>query len=481
MRRYFMMFGRTLAASLVLLVPQAVALQSRLGYADDVAYGLPAANWVCGKPFATPQVGDQYGIDRAWRFSSPVMGGGAAPFLWAFGVSSSSYAVAVATAGGIAAVVFLGLLRRAVPGVGWWVIILAVGGFLLTLVYLSEFHNHRLAVLAYPAVGLLFWPRASAVNAAPWWQWTLAGFLPLIHPALLIGSIVWILAEIRVAARLRIVSAIGLTGFLAGVGACAIWYLDPNTFSTQFLPHLRSRTFTPFSGWGQPASWKYALPSQVALATVLVMAALAVTTASGSGYRGCGRVLGVLTLVLALDAIGYMNFLPFYVIGLAPVVIHLLSGTKWQFRFVVGLAGLALVHLAVAVKLDPWSVRRPVTADEARGFLLEHTGPGDVIVVGPPFVFAASGSAAVEGRGIPYVVPVALYLDGFDEDGYLAAIRSSATVYVGYPEYFAGVMRDYKPTSNPIFPDGLQRMVDFRGDQVLVARPEIVVRGLVQP
>jgi hypothetical protein len=387
------------------------------------------------------------------------------------GPEPGAYAAGLLVAAVASAAVYVVLFRRALPGTGWWAAPAAAAAVLLTRVPLTEFDNRRFTVLAYPAVALLFWPRPAAGGPAPWWQWALAGALPLLHPALLVASVVWIVAEGLRAVRTRALSAPGLAAAAAGVAACAAWYLDPDTVSTQFLPHLRSRPFSPFGGWKQPVSPVFAIPSQVTLAAVPALAALGALARPWRTYEAVFRVYALLAVGLGLDALGYMGYLPYLLVGLAPAVVRLAADgrtTPWLARAAVAAAA---VNLVVDVKLGAGMPRRPVTAAEARDFLRAHTRPGDVIVVGPPFVLTAADPAGLGDREVRHVVPVALYLADFDERRFLAGVRRDATVYVGHPAYFDGVMRDFKPTSAPVFENARRTVVPFRGDDVLVARP----------
>src|SRR5262249_55372356 len=125
---------------------------------------------------------------------------------------------------------------------------------------------------------------------------------------------------------------------------------------------------------------------------------------------------------------------------------------------------------AVAVKLDPLSPGPPVTAGETRELLQTVTQPGDVIIVGPPFVLAVADSQPLSDREVRYVVPMPVYLDKFDEAAFLKMLRGG-TVYVGAPEYFTGVMKDFRPASPPIFPDGKIETIPFHGGEIWVVRP----------
>src|SRR5262249_17015078 len=135
---------------------------------------------------------------------------------------------------------------------------------------------------------------------------------------------------------------------------------------------------------------------------------------------------------------------------------------------------LGVVEAAVAIKLGNNDLRRPITARESREFLRAYTLPGDVLVVGPPFVLAAADPDGIDARNIRYVVPLALYLSEFTEEDFLRDVRQNSTVYVGYPEYYSGVLRDYKSESSPIFSNARFVLTDFRGDQVLIARQQPV-------
>jgi hypothetical protein len=462
---------RWAATSLVLLTVLAVQVRAGLERpleGDFVAYALPAANLVENGRLAVPGVGTQCALDRYWRFNSPLVAAGPVPFFAAAGIDHTAYLVGVVAGVFVVSAAFLFLVRRAAPGVEWWVSGLVVAAFLLTRVALSESSNQRYTVVAYAAVACLFFPSREPGPAA-WWRWALAGVLPLVHPALLIGSVVWVTAEAVAVARLRSVSRAGLAAFLVGVGLCALWYLDPEPLRTQFLPHLRSRGFEPFSGWDQPASRVASAPSWAVMAVIVVAVAVWVVAGPRGRVTGGGRVPVVLGVALALDSGGYMFYLSYFVLGLGPAVLRMWSGTAAQRPLVAVLAALGVANLLVEAKLGGFGwPRPPAPAGELEAFVREHTRPGDTIILGPPFTFQVLTPWA--DRRAPYVVPMPLYLADFDRDEYLRLLRGG-TVYVGFPEYFEGVQRHYRPTSPPVFEHAVLTTVEFRGRPVLIARP----------
>lgn len=342
-------------------------------------------------------------------------------------------------------------------------------------VYLSEAVNHRFTILCPPAIAILYYPTTRRNDRPPWYQWAVAGTLPLLHPAILPASVVFVLAEFSRAARKRRspVTLISAFLFVMGVGASGIWYLDPEGLQTQFLPHLSSRDFNPFSGWAQPCTWKYSLPSQLTMLLVPLGLVVAMRSAfKGDDNSDLYRALAVAAVAIGLDAFGRMFYLSYYLVGLGPASLAFLARSRFAISFARLWCFLAILQIVIALKLVSPNLRTPISRSELREFLLAHTKPGDVIVVGPPFILSAASDPNPGGdRRIAHVVPMPLYLDGFDVNAWLNDIRTDATVYVGEPAYFNSVQLYYRQTSPPIFPDVKREISNYHGLEVLIARP----------
>jgi len=434
---------------------------------DFVAYALPSANWVERGRLSLPQLGEQYALDQYWRFSSPLMGAGPALPFWLGGVSHGSYLA------GLAVLLFFmvgGMARLFQRAMGdhhafMWLLVTAA------LVSIRSFQcveliNQRYTAIAPLALGSLFFP--DVLGSAKWWKWALAGALPLIHPALLPASCIWILAELIWIARRKSAPVGGLMVCSMGVGVCAWWYLTPETFRTQFFPHLTSREFDPFSGWSQSASWKYSVPSQIIQFIVVYCAFVALTVVVR--VERAGRILVLLGAMVLADATGRMMYLNYYTIGLAPAIFYLVRERR-EFRSVMlALSLLGVANASAFVKLNPGPPRSPTGQHSAELFIATHTREGEKICLGPPFTLAAAKPHLPGGRTVPFVVPTALYLKDFDEDDFLLSIRSNCSIYIGSPDYYNAVQRYYRLSSPAIFLDASIQEFEFEGQRVIVAR-----------
>lgn len=423
---------------------------------DFVAYALAPANWLERGTFALPQLGTQYELDRYWRFNSPLMGVGPLPFFALFGISHGSYLAGVTLLSLITGVGFAVVVRRLLKQ-PWSLCFLLAMSFLSVRAYQTEFVNQRFTVIAPLAIALLFWPyeRARA------WQWCLAGVMPLIHPALLPASVVWVLAESLSCYREWRRNTFGFVLFALGVAGCAAWYLEPHSFQTQFYPHLTSRNFSALSGWMQFATWKYALPSMAIMLAVIVSAAIAVKQRNVPR-----RVIVLLLVVLAMDFGGYMFYLAYFLVGLGPVCLNF-AKSRNLIRLI---AILGIVNAIVFVKLLPNLPRLPTNQAAAEAFVVSHSRPGEAICLGPPFVLVAAKPMLADARRVEFVVPTALYLRDFDEPKFLDDIRARCTVYIGKREHYHAVQLYYKLSSPPVFLSAHIEELDFEGEIVIVAR-----------
>jgi len=443
---------------------------------DFVCYGLAAANWVAGGPFATPQLGSQYEMDTLWHFNSPLLGLGAAPFFWAGGIAHNWYMLGCLLQLLLSLGLFLWLNVKATGRHNWPRAVALTVAFLTTRIYMSEFLNQRYSTISFAAIALLFFPFQRFNQNAPLLQWAVAGLLPLIHPALLPASVLWVFGECAIGLVLQKwpVSKPAAIAFGTGVICSALWYLDLHGLQTQFLPHINSRTFVPFSGWNMFLSKAFALPSQMTFLMIIFMILLAAISNSTTmpDRISNARLALVCLLVLLLDARGRMPYLAYFLVGMAPAAFASLQKPRLQNRFSIAFAVLASLQIAVEMRLYQPKIYWPLDRSAASDFLVAHSRPGDNIVVGPPFILSAASDASLpDGRKITMVVPMPMYLKDFDVNFYLSQIRSAANVYIGMPEYFDGVQRYYKFQSPPIFQPSQSETAYFQGDPILIARP----------
>lgn len=443
---------------------------------DMACYGLAAGNWAMGRSLVLPQFGGQYEMDKLWHFNSPLLGYGPG-FFFKLGDVGYDWYIAGCVAQLFVSLLAFFLLNLKITGrQNWHRAVFLTIAFLSTRTYMCEFLNQRYSTFCYIMLALLFYPFRRTDEKAPAIQWIVAGMLPLLHPALLPASVVWVLGEtlLMIIRRKWLISIGGLSGFLAGVASSSLWYLNPHGLRTQFLPHLQGRDFVPFSGWDMGLSRIFALPSQSThLLIVVINLTLAFLSIRFSTNRPEKIRLGVMTiLVLALDASGRMFYLPYYLIGMAPAAISLVDHPLWRDRLIKALTLLGCAQLAVEYKMFDPTTHLPASRATARDFLVANTRPGDHIVVGPPFVLsAASDPVLPENRTIEKVVPMPIYLKDFKQDQFLDEIRQNTTVYIGSPEYFRGVQLFYKPESPPIFENAEMRELSFQNQKILIARP----------
>jgi len=445
------------------------ALSNPVG-GDFVAYALPSANFIRGGVLSLPQLGTQYDLDKYWRFNAPLLGAGPSIPFALFGVSHTTYLGGLLALAATSLTGLLALCRKAIGGASAVWLPAAIGVLLIRSVHSVELVNQRYSILAPLAVGLLFFPtrRERDGGRAAGWKWLLAGVLPLLHPALLPASFVWVLFEFAACLKSWSLPHWGSVALGVGVGCCAWWYLSPPGFRVQFLPHLYSREFVPFSGWDQAASWKYALPSQLTQGLIIAWAVVALPTSWRDSQRV--RVLACLAIALLLDASGRMVYLGYYVVGLAPAILAMhrdRGGSRWV---AVCLGCLAVANVAVFAKLSTTPPRLPTSEATIEGFVMTHTRDGDRICLGPPFILLASKRRLAGERELPYVVPTALYLRHFDEQQFLHAIRTHCTCYVGDPAIYRAVQRYYKMESAPVFETADFVETVFEGQPILIAR-----------
>lgn len=459
-----------LAIVMIVIALQSLVLFGRYPSGDYNCYAVPAGNVLRTGELATPQLGTQLELDRLWRFNSPLLGYGPLPFFAVGGVNHGSYLLGAFGLLLLSVAGFNLLTRLALPGKPVAAAVYAAA-IQLPFNFLSEFVNQRYTLIAALSVAALYFPVKRHRHTAPAWQWWLAGMLPLIHPALLIGSIIWGIAEgiQQLRAKRWPFSAVGGVGFLALVGLNAVWYLEPHGLKVHFLPHLAGRDFVPFSGWQQGIPGKYAMPSQLLLLSIVFGFLYAILRRSVTGLP-FGRCLMLLLVVIGLDFLGRMLYLNYFVIGIA-ASLPLFLGQRLNRWLVLGAALFVIAETVIVIKFHrtPLGVMSNEAAEE---FIEQHTRRGDRIVLGPPFVLNSTRTNWPGERSVEYVVPMPLFMKEFNPGQFVQTIRGSCTVYVGEPRYYDGVQLYYKFGGPTVFADANLEMVEFRGVQILVARQQ---------
>src|SRR5258708_950993 len=140
-----------------------------------------------------PQLGSQMGLDRFWLLSAPLMAVGPIPWMKAFGAGRIPNLIGLLCLGLLNLAIVMWAVRRVLRLHSWGLTALVALPFLLHRAALSEFYNQRYTALASGMLTLAFLPTTSR---RPWWQWLAAGLLPLVHPAMLPASILWLAAEL---------------------------------------------------------------------------------------------------------------------------------------------------------------------------------------------------------------------------------------------------------------------------------------------
>src|SRR6185295_12280776 len=135
-----------------------------------------------------------------------------------------------------------------------------------------------------------------------------------------------------------------------------------------------------------------------------------------------------IVVMLALDVgRGYLDY-GYVLIGLGPALLAGATSRRLRTVALVGLTLIAAANIAVASRLDRHRPDWTTTAESDR-FLIEHTQPGDRIVLGPPFVFSAV--TAPPARDVRRTVPQPYFLEEFDRDAWVLELNACCDVYVG--------------------------------------------------
>lgn len=475
----------------LILLDQAATLFKRDEWVDWIAYALPAANVLTRGTFATPQLGDQFGLDRFWLWNSPLMGLGPLPFFAALGVSRTSYLLGLVLVSAVVAVVVTALMRRALGLRSWALAVVAAYAVLGMRSYDVELGNQRYCVIVVAALAYLFFPAEPGPRRASPARWALAGALPLLHPSLLFASAFWVLGEAGAWALDRRrgdrppVPWAGMALFALGVAGCAGWYLRPEPLRLQFLPQARS--ISARSGLALAASTLFGVPTYAGYALILASAVAAVragrkrptATATTTATPAPGLVRAGVTVlaIFALELARGFVYLPYYLIGLAPAVFGVWRPTARRRVFTSLLVAVAVMNAAVASRFATF--RYPRTDPAARrAFILRHTRPGDRIVLGPPLVLAAAGADWPGGRSVRFVVPQPFILASYDDARFRAAILDGADVYIGEEKsyFFTDSRLYYDPARDgpayrsALFPGATVGRARLGGDDLLVVR-----------
>jgi hypothetical protein len=455
---------------------------NRKEWFDTVGYALPGANYVERGTLSMPQLGSQMGLDRFWLLSAPWIAVGPIPWMKAFGAGRISNLVGLVFLGLVNLAILTWAIRRVLRLRSWGLPALVALPFLLHRAALSEYYNQRYTTLACGLLTLAFLPTS---RGRPWWQWLAAGLLPLVHPAMLPASVLWLAAELldrspwlrpSDGTRAPSIPWLGIAAYVGGMVLTAAWYGRLGPLREQFLPHLRFgnyRALSPLIGLLDiPAAPIPRLPS---LALNFGIVGLALTLMAAGLSRSLRHRVGpvllpalVIALILPYDALRGFRYYYFFLMGLGPCLLGVFASGRAR-RLVCGMAVLlALPNLAISAWLD---LKRPDLTTTAQGsrFVVEHTRPGDRIVLGPPFVLVSAPPTLPGDRTAPRVVPMDYYLDPFDPATFIRDIRAHCDVYIGEEEWF------YRPVwirdrGEPLFPRFDITTFDFRGQRVIVAR-----------
>jgi hypothetical protein len=453
------------------------AVFSRLDWADTVAYGLPGANLVRLGSLTLPQLGSQFGFDRFWLFNAPWLAVGNVPAFWIAGVGRVPHLAGIAALGALNYCVFTVAARRLFDVSSIAAALLVAFAFLDTRgLVTSDLFNQKYSVAAYALLLVAFLPISDPRGACgrPWWQWLAAGVLPLVHIVLPPASIVWAIVVVASDRSIRHRSLAGPALFgLCGV-ASAVWYLRPEPFEMQLWPHIAYGGFRQagrFSGlFDVAASPLLAIPTwTLAIATVAAAGATAVRTLRRDDgiARAAMPAAALILVVLVVDAWrGFLDY-GFFIAGVGPIVFAA-AAPRGRSRALVAsaLAIAGAVNLGVSTRLDRLPPRLATThASEA--FVTTHTNAHDRIILGPPFVFAASTLGPA--RTVPRVVPQPYYLERFDRDAYVRELNACCDVYVGEEDAYRRVTR-VGELGEPIFANAAIDTFAFEGRTVLVAR-----------
>ena len=317
----------------------------------------------------------------------------------------------------------------------------------------------------------------------------LRGSLPLLHPALVPASALWLAVEV----------VLGLPGTArpptrrlgdgsparscsrrpgcwppAGTAARGLEQPVPPPPPVPLRPD--GRRLTGGSGLRGGLRTPFSIPTLTTTLLIAVAAlGLVVTALTGYRRRVPIRVLIPAVLIAGVVAVNLLRgfaYWGFYLLGLGPCLLFAFGGSPRPRRIALAvLIVLAAAHSAVDLRLDRSTTARLAGQREAVAFLVGQSTPGETIVVGPPFLMASAPRTLPGGRRVLRVVPQPFYLLDFDRDRYRADITAHGDVH-WRPQWFTrttiggGLGRE----STPLFEGAEVRQARFFGEPVLVAR-----------
>lgn len=212
-----------------------------------------------------------------------------------------------------------------------------------------------------------------------------------------------------------------------------------------------------------------------ATTALVVISAVGIIAWYAPRLRRPGSVQALIPAVVVCTAVAARTFLGFryggfFALGMGILVFSPFAGRARTFALAM-LMGLAIVQTGLTLDYGRTPYRFTGEGD-AESFVVAHTRPNESIVVGPPFVLAASRSGYPEGRVVRRVVPQDFGLPGFDTKAYRDEIRELTTIYIGDPYWYRWVNTIVlnEPEPVPLFEDASIQEFDYFGDRVIVAR-----------
>jgi hypothetical protein len=451
---------------------------SRREWADTIAYGLPGANFARFGTLALPQLGSQFGFDRFWLFNAPWVVVGYVPTFWITGAGRIPHLAGIVVLGLVNWIVFSLICRRLFALRSITAAMLVAYAFLGTRgLVMSDLYNQKYSVVAYALLLVAFLPISDPRSACgrPWWQWLTASLLPLLHIVIPPAAVIWLAAVVATDRHVRGRSLVGPALYAAGGIASVAWYFRPGPFLTQLWPHIAFGGFREagrFSGLlDVAASTIAAVPTWIlAVATVVaavIVLARATRPNARDDIRSAAPAAALIAVIFVLDAWrGYLDF-GYFITGVGPIVFAAAAAhTRVRQLATAALVAAGVINIGISTRLD----RLPpdwTTTSSTEQFLMAHTREGDTLVVGPPFVFAAS--AMPPERAIARIVPQPYFLETFDRDLWVRDLNTCCNVYVGDQDAYTLLTRP-GVAGDPIFPHAEVEHLDFHGQPVLIAR-----------
>lgn len=463
------------------------ALLNREDFVDWIAYALPSANWVTSGLFALPQLGTQHSFNQFWLFSSPLMGLGPWPWFKLFGVARESYLFGIMAIYSVNLVVFSVAFHKLLRIRSFTFSCLLVYTVLGNRIYMSSLYNQRYDLLVYSGLLLAFYPKSKPAR----WQWLIAGGLTLLHPSLLIASVIWLVWPLlRSIKKGPLIRALGFDWIYYALSLLFVffWYGRWSKVQAQMLPYINSyasamQTKSAFMLGLFPFPLEYlgGLSSAIFLlgCAVSAVAIVCFMLVSKSGrqflFKNESIFSGALAISVGLiiDTFKGFSYNDYLMISLAPIIIAFGSKFVGKKLIFYSLLILALSNLYSTQKLDflpPSYVKQKDIID----FVVKHTHPGDRIVLASPFVLAAPPHVLPENRKVVYVIPQPFCLEDFDFQLFRKQIRQETAVYLGAPEWYEEVVSQCTPfvkvSKEKLFESAHQETTLFGNQVVIVAR-----------